>query len=1361
MTVVDSCFHSNVVQNGLIVYLGYGHSSLASFFSFYNSFVINNTATLSDGGILFVIGSQTFIRNCVFQGNVVNGNGSALTISGSSLTVINMTSFKENKASLGGAVRGKSIQYFYVYRSNFSANSADSDGALMNIEGIAIVIQNSYFNSNIAKQHGGALQIHGQIVNISESHYVNNTALEGDGGAINITSDGLHVASSNFSFNGARNGGALSINNIYRGHTFFNDTIIERDRTKRGNGGAIATALTELNNFLTTDSNFFNNSDAVNFTIDSSTFSNNFAKCGGAIRSTIIVILIEHSNFSSNYADFGGALLLNAASTVIKKCIFQDNFAGQYSGVGGAISFSGTFLSISHSCFYRNEAYLGGGLEIEYTNLTIIVSSTFIHNEANIGGAINIISGIILDLLSCIFHTNKGTEYGAAIHAYSLLTFTTLNSNFTKNWNGAMMIQDTYIMILWNCFFYNNTADKLSGAAVRVIQESSKLIYIANCEFRNNSALSGGAMLFNKYDNYYSANHFSCNKFFDRVDAMIGEFSTALQQKCISNISLLADKLDSSNLTIIANCTFFNNNATHYRRSGGAISIRGMRSYDISIIKNSFYDQLVIINCTFIGNSAVIGGGISCYFSKVLVKNTLFHHNTAKNNGGGVSLELSEMCLMGNVSFIANKVTSKQGKGGALYSDDRRKECKNEFCPVLWTSQSSLSFVENVANEGPSVFGGMLNQCNRLPEVSLQASLKRLEFDNMPYNWNSSAITSSGVKFCYDYSCKMHKVNRTISPGQSFIVTVACLDQMELPLNNCEVKSDGYESTNFQFGRGEQKRTINGFEQLSFHLFSNIINSTSLTIYSELLCSNSIQNKIEVFVDVKPCPRGFYLDQMECICDSRLKTTFMNIQCNITNESIFTGSGWLSFKDNSIRMNSKCPFNYCPKQRTFISPLQPDVQCANNRGGVLCGECLAKYSVVLGSWKCMECSSSSYNFIWLTVVVALAGVILVVFLLLVKMTVSSGTINGLIFYANIVSFSGLLDNQNCTVNSFRHTFVSWINLDLGIEVCFYSGMDVYQKTWLQFVFPFYIWFLVGVIVLVCHYSSTVMKLMGTRNIEVLATLFLLSYAKLLKTIVTALSVTNIMVANADNITDPLRPHKVWVYDGNIDYLGSKHLPLFIVAVLFLFTLFIPYTLFLLCGQWLQYLPRRREFRWIHSIFISTIMDAYHAPYTKHHRYWTGLGLLIRCCLFTIFGTSYSTGIILMSIIVAVIFLQVMNRASSGVVYRNKVVSLLELFYLTNLGILAAVLQVNDTLCAAITVSISLSFIVFVGTLLYHLHQETKQNRLYKMIKKNIYIIVMTKTKCGSSDKEENDIISEQGSTTSFIQLRESLIDSTL
>ena len=38
--------------------------------------------------------------------------------------------------------------------------------------------------------------------------------------------------------------------------------------------------------------------------------------------------------------------------------------------------------------------------------------------------------------------------------------------------------------------------------------------------------------------------------------------------------------------------------------------------------------------------------------------------------------------------------------------------------------------------------------------------------------------------------------------------------------------------------------------------------------------------------------------------------------------------------------------------------------------------------------------------------------------------------------------------------------ISWVNLDLGIETCFYQGMNACGKAWLQFVFPLYVILLV-------------------------------------------------------------------------------------------------------------------------------------------------------------------------------------------------------------------------------------------------------------------------------------------------------------
>ena len=93
----------------------------------------------------------------------------------------------------------------------------------------------------------------------------------------------------------------------------------------------------------------------------------------------------------------------------------------------------------------------------------------------------------------------------------------------------------------------------------------------------------------------------------------------------------------------------------------------------------------------------------------------------------------------------------------------------------------------------------------------------------------------------------------------------------------------------------------------------------------------------------------------------------------------------------------------------------------------------------------------------------------------------------------------------------------------------------------------------------------------------LAILFLLSYAKLLKTIVTALSFTDIMMASANNVSDLLTPQRVWVYDGSIEYGNSKHLPLLMLSILFLLLLFFPYTFLLIFGQCLRSLPHKKGF----------------------------------------------------------------------------------------------------------------------------------------------------------------------------------------
>ena len=146
-------------------------------------------------------------------------------------------------------------------------------------------------------------------------------------------------------------------------------------------------------------------------------------------------------------------------------------------------------------------------------------------------------------------------------------------------------------------------------------------------------------------------------------------------------------------------------------------------------------------------------------------------------------------------------------------------------------------------------------------------------------------------------------------------------------------------------------------------------------------------------------------------------------------------------------------------------------------------------------------------------------------------------------------------------------------------------MDAYVKTWLQFAFPLYIWVLISMIILGSHYPSRVAKIFGSNPIAVLATLFLLSYAKLLHTVIAALYYTSLEYPNNSQIT-------VWLYDGNSRYLSGKHIPLFTAAAVCLIFLFLPYTVLLIFSQWLQ---ANSIFSWINGRNLRPFLDAYHAP----------------------------------------------------------------------------------------------------------------------------------------------------------------------
>ena len=168
--------------------------------------------------------------------------------------------------------------------------------------------------------------------------------------------------------------------------------------------------------------------------------------------------------------------------------------------------------------------------------------------------------------------------------------------------------------------------------------------------------------------------------------------------------------------------------------------------------------------------------------------------------------------------------------------------------------------------------------------------------------------------------------------------------------------------------------------------------------------------------------------------------------------------------------------------------------CSANRTGILCGQCEEGFSMEFGSTKC----NPNYTDLYLLTLPAYA-LLLVWLLFATRLTVATGTINGVIFYAMVLGYtmenitSGFYDGKKRHADTVN-IMILLLNLNLGFPLCFYEGMT---KVGLQFVFPVYIWGIAIALVVLSKFSTRVSKYTSGSSMQVLATLFHLSFAKVL------------------------------------------------------------------------------------------------------------------------------------------------------------------------------------------------------------------------------------------------------------------------
>ena len=471
--------------------------------------------------------------------------------------------------------------------------------------------------------------------------------------------------------------------------------------------------------------------------------------------------------------------------------------------------------------------------------------------------------------------------------------------------------------------------------------------------------------------------------------------------------------------------------------------------------------------------------------------------------------------------------------------------------------------------------------------------------------------------------------------------------------------------------------------------YSGIFNYTIVSSNTDmcelfLTVSPYLHYAYEVFyVKLLPCPVGFILQNGICDCDPFLPP---DIDTCYIEQSVIRrpASMWITahVQSNDTKyLTGNCPMDYCLPYSSNILLTSPDTQCQFNRTDILCSQCQHPLSMVFGSSRCMECTNVH---ILISILIILAGAVLVIMIYILNLTVTNGTINGIILYANIISINDSVFLVNDNVYKPLGVFISFTNLDLGIETCFYNGMDSYAKMWLQLFFPSYLIIIAISIIITSRYSHTILRLTYTRSLPVLATLFLLSYNGVLRVVLSVLF-------SYSTITHLPSGHQqiVWSIDASVILFGVKFTILFIICLVL--------SLLLLTLNFILLFTRHlSRFKLINR--FKPLLDAFQGSYKDKYYYWVGVQIVFRCLFYALYAFQLYLRLIF-AVIILILFICYFGYIQP---YKNKVINSQELLLLANLTILYAVSYQNSNVFFIIAnVMISLAFIQFSTIVLYH------------------------------------------------------------
>ena len=730
--------------------------------------------------------------------------------------------------------------------------------------------------------------------------------------------------------------------------------------------------------------------------------------------------------------------LLNTETYVIPNKEIQNAFG---KGGGLALIFKGNAshntFEIADCKFEENEAVWGGGLLIEYQDLSIN-NTVFIHNST--------------------FSGNRGTMSSETVgggvrvgnYVYDLLVYPLASRNRVH---------------MEKCQLSGNhavTGGGMSVLAARQIAAGVSQLFaltIRDTNFTENRAQVGAGLECTQLSLFSSgqllpvvieASRFLNNSIHD--DYMAGN------QDGIREVGVGAVYTNGIPVQ-------FQNEVKFEGNVGSALAVVGT----FANFSNSV--------ATFIANKGYSGGAVTLLGSAFLLINShsvmAFEHNTADAHGGAIAnvfIGRENFKAVPNC-FLHHTVPFRHPNNwGAVF------RFKDNKAGMLGQSIYTTSLL-------PCALAGGSGS-SQLGKILCWEGWQYVRNNSLVHDCHGEINTGSGeITFAND---TLHSGGEDSStqlpvlvaiPGRQFQIPLIIKDDLENVVNNDTVLMAKSLNTDVSRVDSRYATTSGGFVQVDG------IDGSNITLH--LQTTNERVWELEVSVQLQKCPPGFVSSdegvESYCKCDAdymgKVHCSPIFLNAKIINGYWFGEIPVDEYK-NSTLVASLCLSGFCKVDSDSgmveISSSYEELGgiCDNNREGILCGQCREGYgpSVNTEDFKCVVCNDTAIAVNVVKYVLSVYLPLFILFVLIVAFSVrlTSGPANAFIFYAQAVTGTFNLKTDKYIPRITKHTYLfqaykvpyGVFNLDfIGKFIrplCFGSELntlDVLELNYLVALFP--------------------------------------------------------------------------------------------------------------------------------------------------------------------------------------------------------------------------------------------------------------------------------------------------------------------